>query len=170
MLLQSVRHICKLSSRCLFSHPNPKPMYIGEQNIRVKRTKYITLLSSASVTALTPIIAMKKFHLSAVGLALACGLPIVLSYACTAVIYYTTMNYVTEMYIDSDDDMLVIKKLNLFVRPKTYKVSPLEIEVPANIGLTETFKVGKDKFFIDENLIEDPKLYKYVTGMYSNRT
>lgn len=161
----------RTSCRC-FSHQLNQPddkIYVGRTSSRVKRARVISLSSSAATTVIAPLITAKKLHLSTMWMAVACGTPISLTYLYTAVVFFMTRTYVTEMYLKSPD-VLVIKKYNFFCCQVTQEINPKDIEVPVNVGLLESFRVKGESYLVDDNDIINKDLYECVSGLRNKRT
>ena len=138
-------------------------VYKGQITPRIRRTRIISLTSSAATTIFAPLIAAKKLHLTTIWFAVACGTPMTLTYMYTAVVFFMTRTYVTEMFL-KNPDTLIIKKYNFFCKQVSQEVDPKEIEVPVNVGLLESFRVKGESFMIDDNAITDRDLYECVSG------
>ena len=149
--------------RCLSSkHYNSvnTTKYIGKESSRVKRLKLVTLTSSLVATTFVPVMALK----STTGLTLATSAFLPITYLCTFAVYFVTKSYVTEMYLTSAD-MLLAKKFNIFCKKVSHKIDPKDIEVPVDLGMFESFRVKNEGYFIDDNEIKDPELFKCISGL-----
>ena len=157
---------CGISQRFNFfgTQHQQSPVYVGKISPRVKRARIISISSSVATSILAPVIAAKKFHLSTLWLAVACGTPMTLTYMYTAVVFFMTRTYVTEMFL-KNPDVLVIKKYNIFCQQISQEIDPKDIEVPVNVGLLESFRVRNESFLIDDNAITDRDLFECVSGL-----
>ena len=160
----------RLAVRCMSANSdrsqNPT-VYIGKISPRIRRARIISISSSVGTTIIAPLIAAKKFHLSALWMAVASGTPMTLTYMYTAVVFFMTRTYVTEMFL-KNPDTLVVKKYNVFCQQVTQEIDPKEIEVPVNVGLLESFRVKNESYLIDDNSITDRDLYECISG-FRNR-
>lgn len=136
--------------------------YIGKESSRVKRLKFVTLASSLAATSFVPVMAVK----STVGITLVTSAFLPITYLCSFAVYFATKAYVTEMYLKSTDE-LVVKKLNLLCKTVTHKIDPKDIEIPIDLGMFESFRVNGKGYFVDDEAIQDPELYKCISGFRS---